>query len=180
MLWLGPSNWINFLLKKILWSIVDLQCCLSFRYMVEWISYIYTYLLYFGYFSHIDHYRVLSRDLHAINCVNRSLLVIYFTYSSVYMCVCQALSPDLPPPLCTLPNQLLAAHFVTDTSLELRSQPDFTIHMLRPSRFLQAAFSDWKDEVNDSPSNLKHQYVWWLVWHNHQHLQTPTRVSLHS
>ena len=63
----------------------------------------------FGFFSHIGHYRVLSRVPCAINCINRSLLVIYFTYSGMDMCVCQSQSPDLFPPLRTLPNQLLAA-----------------------------------------------------------------------
>ena len=214
---------------------------------------LYTHIstLFFVFFSHTGHYRVLSRVPCAINCINRSLLVIYFTYSSVYMgegngdplqypclenpwvepgrlqsmgsrrvghdwatslslfpfmhwrrkwqptpvflpgesqgrgawwtavygiaqsqtqlkrlssssssvymCVCQSQSPDLSPPLHTLPNQLLAAHFVDDTSLELRSLPGFTIHMLRPNGLVPAAFSDWKDEVNDPLTNLKNR-----------------------
>ena len=49
-------------------------------------SVIYTHICsFFGYFSHTGHYRVLSRVPCAINCINRFLLVIYFTYSSVYM-----------------------------------------------------------------------------------------------
>ena len=106
-------------------------------------SVIYTQIYsFFGFFSHIGHYRVLSRVPCAINCINRSLLVIYFTYSSMDMCVCQSQSPDLSPPLRTLPDELLAAHFVDDTSSELRSLPGFTIHMLRPNGLMQAACSD--------------------------------------
>ena len=32
------------LLKKFYWSIVDLQCCVSFCHTVKWISYMYTYV----------------------------------------------------------------------------------------------------------------------------------------
>ena len=42
------------------WSIVDLLCCINFRYITKWIS--YTYILwFFTFFSSIGHYRVLSR-----------------------------------------------------------------------------------------------------------------------
>ena len=40
-------------IKKNIWSIVDLQCCVSFRYTAQWISYTYTPL--FRFFSHIGH-----------------------------------------------------------------------------------------------------------------------------
>ena len=45
------------------WSIVDLQCCVNFFfYTAKWISYIHTYIYFFKkLFSHIGHYRVLSR-----------------------------------------------------------------------------------------------------------------------
>ena len=33
-----------FFLKNFYWSIVDLQCCVSFRYTAKWISYTYTYI----------------------------------------------------------------------------------------------------------------------------------------
>ena len=42
------------------WSVVDLQCCISFRCTAKWISYTYTYIHSFRFFSHIGHYRVLS------------------------------------------------------------------------------------------------------------------------
>ena len=44
--------------------------------------YIYTHPLLFRFFSHIDHYRVLSRAPYAIQQV---LIVFCFTYNSIYM-----------------------------------------------------------------------------------------------
>ena len=40
------------------WSIVDLQCCVGFRYTAKWFN--YTSTLFLRFFFHIDHYRVLS------------------------------------------------------------------------------------------------------------------------
>ena len=40
------ESWMNsgFKKKKFCWSIVDLQCCVSFRGTAKWISYTYTYI----------------------------------------------------------------------------------------------------------------------------------------
>ena len=54
----------------------------------------YMYLFFFKFFSHIGYYRVLSRVSCAI--FSRSLLVIHFKYSSVYMSIPDFLSPLLP------------------------------------------------------------------------------------
>ena len=51
---------LSSLKKKMYWSIVDLQCCVSFRCKTKWISYTDTYIpSFFSIFSHIGHYRVL-------------------------------------------------------------------------------------------------------------------------
>ena len=55
---------LRFVKKKFYWSIVDLQCCISFRCTAKCISYTYTYIhsfFFFRFFSHIGHFRVLSR-----------------------------------------------------------------------------------------------------------------------
>ena len=53
------TNLFFILLKFFLnWSIVELQCCVSFSTVHQ--LYIYIYPLFFKLFSHIGHYRVLS------------------------------------------------------------------------------------------------------------------------
>ena len=54
----------------------------------------FMYLFFFKFFSHVGYYRVLSRVSCAI--YRRSLLVIHFKYSSVYMSTPNFLSPILP------------------------------------------------------------------------------------
>ena len=63
--------------KKINWSIVDLQYCVSFYCTSVWISYtgIYSFL----FFSHTDHYKVLSRV---------PVLISYHIYIYIYICIC--------------------------------------------------------------------------------------------
>ena len=57
---------------------------------------------FFRFFSHIGHYRVLSR----VPCVySRSLLVIYFIYSSVYMSI--PISQFILSLLTTLPHAMI-------------------------------------------------------------------------
>ena len=49
-------------LKNVYWSIVDLQCCITFCCRAKWISYTYLYIYSFiDNFSHVLHYRVLGR-----------------------------------------------------------------------------------------------------------------------
>ena len=67
-------------LKKIYWSIGDVQSCISFRYTAKWISYtcINTYIHSLWFFFHIGHNRVLSR----VPCATQHILVIYFIYAN--------------------------------------------------------------------------------------------------
>ena len=71
--------------KKInyIWCIVDLQCCVSFRCMAKWFS--YTYIHSFSDSFPVGYYRILSKIPCAI--YSRSLLIIYFICSSVYMLI---------------------------------------------------------------------------------------------
>ena len=58
---------------------------------------LYIYPLFFRFYSHIGHYRVLSRVPCAILLYSRSLLFVCFIYSSVYMSI--PISQLIPPPL---------------------------------------------------------------------------------
>ena len=72
------------------WSIVDLQCCVSFRYTAKWFIFLYicvcicmyVYIFFFRLLSLIGYYKILS--MFPV-LYSRSLLVIYFIYSSMYM-----------------------------------------------------------------------------------------------
>ena len=79
-------------------GIFDLQCCVNFRCPAKWINCTYTYIhSFFRCFSHIGHYKVLSRVPCAIiGAYNRFLLVVYFTYSSLYTSI--PISQFIPPP----------------------------------------------------------------------------------
>ena len=69
--------------KNFYWSIVNLQCCKFQVYIRVNLLYISTYPLFFRFFSHVRHYRVLSSFL--CYTVSRSLLVML---SILYIVVC--------------------------------------------------------------------------------------------
>ena len=71
-----------FLILLLYWTVVDLQCCI-FQVYSEMIQ-LYMYLFFFKFFSHLGYYRILSR---VPVLYSRSLLIIYFKYSRVYMSV---------------------------------------------------------------------------------------------
>ena len=82
---------LNSYLKFFNWNIVDLQCCVSFRCTIKWISYSHTYIC-----SFLDSFpcndSILSR------CAIQSVLTSHLFYITV--CICQSQSPDLShPPL---------------------------------------------------------------------------------
>ena len=90
-----------FTFKIFYWSILDLQCSASFRCSAKSITVRIQISTLLWILFHIGHYRVLSRVLCVI--YNRSLLIIYFIYSSVYMSV--PISQFIPPPF-TLHNYM--------------------------------------------------------------------------
>ena len=47
---------LTYLFLILYWSIVNLQCCVSFMCTAKWVH--YAYLFFFRLFSHIDYYRV--------------------------------------------------------------------------------------------------------------------------
>ena len=80
--------------KTFYWSIVALQCCVSFLLCSKVNqSYVYIYTLFLRFPSHLGQHRALSR----VPCVlySRFSLVIYFIHSSVYMSV--PISQFIPP-----------------------------------------------------------------------------------
>ena len=80
------STLFFFFLKKFYWSRVDLQYCKSLSKVIE--LYIYIYSFFFRFFTCMGYYRILSRVPYTIgNTYSRSLLVIYFIYSSVCMLI---------------------------------------------------------------------------------------------
>ena len=94
------------------WSIVDLQYCVRFQvYSTVIHLYVYIYPLFFRFFSIVGYYGILSR----VPCVySRSLLIIYFIYSSVSMS--NLISQFIPPSPCPSVSTCL---FSTSTSLFL-------------------------------------------------------------
>ena len=121
--------------------------------------YIYMYLFFFKFFSQLDCYRILSKvSFPVLYIYSRSLLVIHFKYSSVYMSVSKSLAvpPSTLPPVTTSlfsESRFLFCkwfqlyHFFLDstykrymTSLSLSE----LLHLVRqspgPSMLLQMAF----------------------------------------
>ena len=78
-------KWSGDFFFKFYWHIVDLECYVRLRYTAKWLScvciYIYTHTYVYIFFSTIGYYRYWIY----FPVLYRSLLVIYFVYSS--MCV---------------------------------------------------------------------------------------------
>ena len=63
----------NFFFNVFYWSIVDLQCCVSFCYVAKWFSYAYIYTFFFRFFSILLYHRILFSVLYC----SKSLLFIH-------------------------------------------------------------------------------------------------------
>ena len=59
------------------WNIVDLQCGAGFRCIAKSVSYTYTYIHSFRFFSHTGHYRILSR----VPCTIQQILISHLFYT---------------------------------------------------------------------------------------------------
>ena len=62
---IGRSQWWRlcktlFFFNVFYWSIVDLQCCVSFWYLAKWFSYAYIYTFFFRFFSIMLYHRILN------------------------------------------------------------------------------------------------------------------------
>ena len=78
------------------WSIVDLQCHVSFRCTAKWFIYIYVYI-YIYFFQILFHYRLLQDIEYSFLCYTVDLCWLSILYIVVYICSSQA--PNLPLPL---------------------------------------------------------------------------------
>ena len=84
------------------WSIVDLQCCVSFRCTAKWISYTYTYS-----HSFLDSFpiQIITETWVEFPVLYSRSLVIYV----LTVCIRQSQSPNLSlPPLSTLVTSLFS------------------------------------------------------------------------
>ena len=66
------------------WSIIDLQCCLSFWCTAKWFSYTSIYLFFIIFFPIVVYYRILNTFP---VLYSRTLLFMCFKYSSFYLLV---------------------------------------------------------------------------------------------
>ena len=84
--WILSTKWLFlFYLKMFYWSLVDLQCSVSFRWTAKWITptHISTPFFFFKiFFSRLGYYRALTR----VPCATQQVLMSYLCYIySVYM-----------------------------------------------------------------------------------------------
>ena len=106
--WWWWSSWhrvlqdlTNFKIKTIFlnWNIVDLKCCVTFRYITQWVSYTYVYIHTpprFGVFFPFKSPQSIKQSS-LYYTVNFHLLSILYKVLIVY--ICQSQSPSLSYPL---------------------------------------------------------------------------------
>ena len=96
--------WLFFLLN---WKIVDLQCCVSFRYAVKWLSNTHIHIFFFRFFSIIDTQGTEYSSL----CYTVSPCCLFILY--IVVCICWSSNPTLSlPPLSPLGTISLFSKFV--------------------------------------------------------------------
>ena len=95
------STYLFFLalsLKKIYWSIADLQCCVSFKGTAKWFHYTCTYI--FIIFQILFPYRLLQNIEYSSLCYTVGPCWLFTLY--IVVCVFQSQAPNLslpfPPP----------------------------------------------------------------------------------
>ena len=102
-IWFFVTPWaVYFGFKKFYWSIVNSQCCISFR-CTENDSVIHLHIstLLKIFFSHIGHNRVMSR----IPCTTQQILISYLFYTSVQFSSVTQSRPTLCDPMdCSTPG----------------------------------------------------------------------------
>ena len=59
---LSPNHWTTrkFQLFSLNWSIVDLQCCVSFKCTAKWLTFVYVYIFFSRFFSFIGYYKIVN------------------------------------------------------------------------------------------------------------------------
>ena len=127
--------------KKYFWSIVDLQCCISFRCTAKWISYIYTHIsilsnilfpLYNIQFSSVA--QSCSTICHPMNCSTPSLPVHHqlpeFTQTHIHR-VSDAIQPfhplSSPSPPAPNPSQVQSLFQWVNSSHEVAKVLEFQL-----------------------------------------------------
>ena len=61
------------------WSIINLQCCISFKYTPKWFSYLYAlyiYIFFFKFFSIVGYYKILN----IVSCIIWYILIVYIYF----------------------------------------------------------------------------------------------------
>jgi len=116
---------LTYLFLILYWSIVNLQCCVSFMCTAKWVH--YAYLFFFRLFSHIDYYRVHGPLCYTVGpCWLSILHIVVCAFFKIYWSIVD-LQCWHPPgcchsvysPSCSLPSQshawystLFCSHFL--------------------------------------------------------------------
>ena len=101
--------------SNLYWSIVDWQCCFSFRYTAKWVSHIYIYIYIYKYWLFLRFFSEYWVEFPVL--YRRYLLISCFRYTSVCMSI--PTSQFIPPPSLLLPAQVTINLLSTSVALFL-------------------------------------------------------------